>query len=66
MDDRNEGVCGHCQMPIYDEDSLSCPFCGETLDVSAGFVSGMTKGPFRYVGIVLALVVLYCFVALML
>jgi hypothetical protein len=53
-------------MPIYDEDSLSCPFCGERLDVSAGVVSGMTKGPYRFVGIVLALVLIYVLLALVL
>ena len=52
-------TCRHCGNPVYDEDWLRCPFCGEQLDVSAGFVSGMTRGAFRYVGVVIALVLIY-------
>jgi hypothetical protein len=61
MEQQTETTCPRCGMPVYDEDWLSCPMCGESLDVSAGFISGMTKGPFRTVGIMLALLVLYCF-----
>jgi hypothetical protein len=56
-----EQTCPGCGMPVYDEDWLRCPLCGERLDVSAGFISGLTKGPYRAVGIFLALLVLYCF-----
>ena len=66
MSEAEQQTCPHCQMPVYDEDWLSCPFCGEQLDVSAGTISGFTKGPFRYIGIVLAVVLVYVLLSLIL
>jgi predicted amidophosphoribosyltransferase len=66
MDTTTGQLCGQCGKPIYDEDALRCPFCGEQLDISAGAISGMTRGPFRFVGILLALVVIYVFLWLLL
>lgn len=40
----SEYICPHCRNPIYDEDALSCHFCGEGLNRSgSGFL-----GKLRY------------------
>ena len=35
-------ICPHCKNPIYDEDVLSCHFCGESLNrAGKGFMSNL-------------------------
>ena len=65
-EEQQTAACPHCGMPVYEDDWLRCPLCGEALDVSAGFISGLTKGPYRTVGIVLAVVVIYVLLAFLL
>ncbi len=50
--------CGHCGFPVYDDESLSCPYCGRLLDRSAGFVSGLTRGRTRWFGVLVAILLL--------
>ncbi|MGE0268540.1 MAG: hypothetical protein AB7S78_08815 [Candidatus Omnitrophota bacterium] len=63
----NEYICPHCQNPIYDEDALSCHFCGESLDrVGKGFISNLRYGSNRIgwyiLGAVLAVALVMLFV----
>lgn len=34
-----ETLCPHCKQTIYDEDALSCLYCGESLNQKTGFMS---------------------------
>ncbi len=53
--------CPHCNQPIYDEDALNCLYCGESLNVSTGFMSFMQS---KSVIVFVALVVLISFILL--
>jgi hypothetical protein len=41
----NEVICPDCKKPIYDEDALTCHFCGNSLRRASGGVFGAMRGP---------------------
>jgi hypothetical protein len=46
----SEIICPHCKNPIYDEDALSCHFCGNLLRHSGGgFLSAMRGAGMKWV-----------------
>jgi len=54
-------TCPHCKNPIYDEDALSCHFCGESLHrPSNGAIGKMRYGnlPGVWVGIVILIILI--------
>ena len=36
----SERICPHCQMVIYDPESLSCHHCGESMKVASSGMMG--------------------------
>jgi len=56
----SEIICPHCKNPIYDEDALSCHFCGNSLNrASSGGVFGKMRGAgMKWVWVMVALIVL--------
>ena len=61
-----EYICPHCKKPNYDDDALSCVYCGESLERGIGFM-GKIKYPTPKVIIIIAItVVLASFIALVL
>lgn len=60
----SEYICPHCHNPIYDEDALSCHFCGESLNrAGSGFLGKMRYQNPRIVWYVLAAGVLLAVLA---
>jgi ribosomal protein L24E len=37
-------TCPHCGKPIYDDDALSCYFCGESLERPLGIMGTLRYG----------------------
>jgi hypothetical protein len=55
----SEIICPHCKNPIYDEDALSCHFCGNSLARASGGAFGKMRGAgMKWVWITLVLVIL--------
>ena len=55
----SEVICPHCKNPIYDEDALSCHFCGNSLSRTSSGVFGKMRGAgMKGVWITVALVLL--------
>jgi hypothetical protein len=60
-------ICPHCKNPVYDEDALSCHFCGNSLGrASSGGLLGLMRSPgMKWVWVTLALLMLAAFVLTM-
>jgi hypothetical protein len=55
----SEMICPHCKNPIYDEDALSCHFCGNSLSRASGGAFGAMRGAgMKWVLVTVALIVL--------
>ncbi len=40
----SEYMCPHCKKPIYDDEALSCLFCGESLERGIGVFGKIKYG----------------------
>ncbi len=50
--------CPYCKKPIYDEDALTCHFCGESLHrCSGGAFGAMNKAGMKWIIITLIIMV---------
>ena len=59
-----EYSCPHCNNPIYDEEALSCLYCGESLKRDIGFMVKIKYSQFNTIAIVVALIVAISFILL--
>lgn len=57
-----EYTCPHCKQPIYDDEALSCLFCGESLQREIGVFGKLKYGSWS---IALGVVVALALIALM-
>ena len=61
-----EYLCPHCKNPIYDDEALSCLYCGESLERGIGFMGNMKYGAaWNTIGVIIALIVVASFILLM-
>ncbi len=56
-------TCPHCKNPVYDEDALSCHFCGNLLNRgSGGALGAMRVAGMRWVWITIAILIVASFI----
>lgn len=61
----SEYICPHCQNPIYDDEVLSCHFCGGLLKRSSGgFLGQLRYGQNKILWFLGIVVVLLSFIML--
>jgi len=54
-----EVICPQCQNPIYDEEALSCHFCGSSLSrASSGFLGALRGGSLKWILMVVAVMII--------
>ena len=55
----SEIICPHCKNPIYDEDALSCHFCGNSLArASSGVFGKMREAGSKWMWITIVIILL--------
>ncbi len=59
-------LCPHCKTPTYDEEALSCHFCGNSLGRNSGSLIGNMRGAgMKWIWITLVLVMAVVLLATM-
>ncbi len=59
-----EHTCPHCKKPIYDDDALRCPYCGESLNRGIGFMGKIKYPTPRIIVVIAVIIVLLSFIIL--
>ncbi len=57
----SERICPHCKNPIYDDDALSCHFCGESLGNYSSGGLGMMRS-MQWILVVISAIIILMFV----
>ncbi len=59
-------LCPKCKTPTYDEEALSCHFCGERLPrSSSGFIGAMSGAGMKWVLVTVAILMAIVMIATM-
>ncbi len=57
-------ICPHCKTPTYDEEALSCHFCGNSLGRTSGGIIGAMRGAgFKWIWITVVIVIAIVMIA---
>jgi len=58
----SESVCPHCNNPSYDDDALSCIYCGESLERDIGVFGKIKYGASGVISIVVTIGIIAIFI----
>ena len=61
-----EFICPHCKNPIYDDEALTCLYCGESLNRDIGFMGKIKYSWFNMIINLVALIAIISFILLIL
>ena len=59
-----EYICPHCKGPIYDDETLECIYCGESLNRGTGFLGNLKYPTPRVIIVISVIVILIAFLIL--
>ena len=60
----SEYICPHCRRPIYDDEALSCLYCGESLNRAIGFMGKIKYTKPKIIIVIAVIIVLASFIIL--